>query len=287
MIARTGRRPSRWLGLALLGLLLAKASGAGELELYHPRHRPAGELAPLAQGLLGSEGTVVADPHSGKLILNGSASAVQRALQGLRQLDTPLAQYRIEAWQTSEQDLRLRGFEVGGWLEVGELRIGRVRRPGTGASVVFRTLRTEGAELQLANLLVLEGHEAEIWTGALHPVALRVFRKRSTDEQILETTPLVPIRSGFRVRPTSLADGSIQLEIAALVEEEGPAGTRARTAAYTRVQLQPGEEIAIAEIGRQGSKLDTSSSLRYERETSAGNTLVGVRVSPTDSDRRP
>ena len=187
MTSGIGCRFALALGLGLLILLVPLPSGATELELYRPRHRPAAELAPLAQGLLGSNGTAVADPHSGKLVLSGSAAAVKQTLRALRELDTPLRQYRIEARVTSEEELALRGLEVHGWLELGDLRIGRIRSAETGNQRVFRTLRTEGGDLLLANVLVLEGRTAEIWTGTSQPVYLRVFRKR---QEFLQITTL-------------------------------------------------------------------------------------------------
>ena len=46
-------RPPAILGLALLCLLLAGPGLSAELEIYQPRHRPAVELATLAQAMLG------------------------------------------------------------------------------------------------------------------------------------------------------------------------------------------------------------------------------------------
>ncbi len=287
MTSGIGRRLPSALGLALLVLLVSRPSGAAEVEVYQPRHRPAAELAPLAQGLLGSRGTAVADPHSGKLILSGSETAVAQAIRALRELDTPLRQYRIEARVTSEEELRQRGFEIHGWLELGNLRIGRIRSADSGGRVVFRTLSTEGGELLLANILVLEGRTAEIWTGTDQPVYLRVFRKRDTDERILETTPLAPIRSGFQLRPRSLGGGSVELEVVAVIEEETPYGKRVEAFAHTRVNLAPGEEVVVAETRREGTEVHTFPYTTHQQAEYASDTLVWVRVSSEDSGPRP
>ncbi len=219
MTSGVSRRLSRALGLALLVLLLAGPSGAAELELYQPRHRPAAELVPLVQGLLGSDGAVVADPHTGKLVLSGSPAAVQQTLQALRKLDVLPRQYRIVARATSEEELSQRGFEIHGWLELGDLRIGR-------------------------------------------------------------------IRSGFRLRPRSLAQGAVELEIAAVVEEESPYGKRVQAFADARVRLEPDEEIVIAEIRRQGTDVQTVP-YATQQESYTSDTLVWVRVSSEGSGPRP
>ncbi len=183
--------------------------------------------------------------------------------------------------------LRQRGFEIYGWLDLGDLRIGHIRRTDSGGRVVFRTLSTEGGELLLANVLVLEGRTAEIWTGTAQPVYLRVFRKRDTDEQIFETTPLAPIRSGFQLRPRSLRGGSVELEVVAVIEEETPYGKRVEAFAETRVKLAPGEEIVVAEIRREGTDVHTIPYATHQQEEYASDRLVWVRVSSEDSDPRP
>ncbi len=281
-----GRLPGILL-LALLSTWVPRSGGAEELQLYRPRHRSAAELAVVAEGILGPSGTVVADPRTGKLVLSGPPAAVKQTLRALRELDVPLSRYRVEARLTSERELRQRGLVIHGWLEVGDLRIGRVGSPAQDPGVVFRTLRTEGAEDLLVNLSVLEGHTAKIWTGTEIPVHVRVFQKQNRDPRVFETTPLAPIRTGFQVRPRSLGGGSLELEIAAVSEEEGAWGQLSQTAAATSVTLELGEQIAIADVRREMTSVYTSPFARHEWETQVSDTLLWVRVSSADSDPRP
>ena len=284
--ALRGRLPGILL-LALLSTWVPRSGGAEELQLYRPRHRPAAELAVVAEGILGPSGTAVADPRTGKLVLRGPPAAVKQTLRALRELDVPLSRYRVEARLTSEGELRQRGLVIHGWLEVGDLRIGRVGSPAQDPGVIFRTLRTEGAEDLLVNLSVLEGHTAEIWTGTAIPVHVRVFQKQDRDPRVFETTPLAPIRTGFRVRPRSLGDSSLELEITAVSEEEGAWGQLRQTAAATSVMLELGEQIAIADVRREMTSVYTSPFAGHEWETQVSDTLLWVRVSSADSDPRP
>jgi hypothetical protein len=273
--------------LALLSMGVPRSGGTAELQLYHPRHRPAAELVGVAEGILGPSGTAVADPRTGKLVLRGPPAAVKQTLRALRKLDVPLERYRVEARLTSEGELRVRGLVIHGWLEVGDLRIGRVGSPTQDPGVVFRTLRTEGAEDLLVDLSVLEGHTAEIWTGTAIPVHVRVFQKQDKDPRVFETTPLAPIRTGFRVRPRSLRNGSLELEIVAISEEEGAWGPLVETATATSVRLELGEAIAIADVRREMTSVYTSPFARHEWQTQISDTLLWVRVSRADSGPRP
>jgi hypothetical protein len=284
--ALRGRLPGILL-LALLSTGVPWSGGAEELQLYRPRHRPAAELAVVAEGILGPSGTAVADPRTGKLVLIGPPAAVKQTLRALRELDVPLSRYRVEARLTSERELRQRGLVIHGWLEVGDLRIGRVGSPTRDPGVVFRTLRTEGAKDLVINLSVLEGHTAEIWTGTVIPVHVRVFQKQDRDPRVFETTPLAPIRTGFQVRPRSLGGGSLELEIAAVSEEEGAWGPLFQTVAATSVTLELGEQIAIADVRREMTSVYTSPFARHEWETQVSDALLWIRVSSADSDPRP
>ena len=280
-------RPPAILGLALLCLLLAGPGLSAQLEVYQPRHRPAAELATLAQAMLGADGTAVADPQTGKLVLSGASGAVSDTLQALRKLDIPPTMYRIEVWRTHESEIEGRGLAIQGWLELGDLRIGRLGPIERGARVNFKTRRAGGFKGQFQSLSVLEGHTAEIWTGSTHPVWLRVFQERDTDRQALETTPLAPLRTGFRVWPRKLPNGDVDLALTAGVEEEGSWGTLRQRGVTTNLQLELGEEIVIAEVQRNDSQAYWSPFAFHQQESYSSDTLLWLRVSSAESAPRP
>ena len=116
---------------------------------------------------------------------------------------------------------------AGGWVGGGELRIGRV---AAGAGSGERTRRLG------ASVVVLEGGEAQIWTGTSVPVNWG------------NGVALVPAQSGFRVRPRTLGSGEIELEITPVLAERGRGGEIRETGAATQVRVRPGEAVAIAGI---------------------------------------
>jgi hypothetical protein len=259
---------------------------AAEVELYRPRYRSAAELTEVADGLLGPNGAAIADA-SGTLVLTGTREALNQALAALRRLDVALQSYRIETRLTAEAALRRRGVAVQGWIQAGDLRIGRVGRSEPEFGVVFRSLGTEEDRGVATTVSVRDGASAEIWTGTLHPAEVRIHRDRGQDVRELEVLPLVEVRTGVRLRLRSLADGSVELDLAPVIEELGPGQEYRQTAVATRVKLRLGEGIVIASTEGLSSEVLSTPFVSYAMETDSRETLLWVRVSREGSDPPP
>ena len=214
----------RLLGMLSLWIALAAAVAGAQaaFRVYEPRSRTAEELAGLVAPLLGPEGAAIPDPHGGKLILQGDPAAIAAALEALRELDAPLRQYRVESQVTTRAALEGVGFSARGWVDAGGMRLARLAPVG-------------------AELVVLEGGSAEVWTGESRAVATALG------------PALVPARSGFRVRPHGLGSGEIELEIEPVVSELRGSNAIRETGGSTRVRVRPGETLAIAAIDDAGA----------------------------------
>ncbi len=250
-----------------------------------PKNRPAEELAPLVQALLAGGGAVVADPHSGKIVISGDPESVARALAALRELDQGVRQYRVESETSSRAALDRVSASVTGWVEAGGVRIGRVVGP-EGVRLRAGAGSTGSNERIAASVVVMEGHSAEIWTGADHAVTTRTFERVGPYSRTTESTGFVPVRSGFRVRPRSVGEDGIEVEITPIVRELDRDGSIRETSASTRVRVRPGESVAIA--GVSGS--EASSGMDFPsgaaRESGASESLLVVRVTTLD-DAKP
>jgi type II secretory pathway component GspD/PulD (secretin) len=243
----------KMLGKAVLALALVVPTSApgAELELYRPKHRSAQELAPLIDPLLGAEGGAVPDAGTGSLLLSGSAEGLARAQALLSQLDVPLARYRVESRIESREALRLRGYTHEGEFQLGSLRIARLREPDhtqrrePGA---LRQYRTRGDERTWQSLLVAEGSSAELWTGSTIPFRARNFEFRDREERVLEIEPLLAVRTGLELRPRSLPEGGVELEMAAVAARGGTGVDISRTSSSTRLRVRLGEWLALDEL---------------------------------------
>src|SRR5262245_23959982 len=149
-----------WVRAAVLSasavLGIAALAAAGTFKIYEPRYRTADQLAPLVAPLLGPDGGAIADPQGGKLILTGEPEAIAAALEALRSLDGALHQYRIESETRSRESLDRAFARAGGWVDGGDLRIGRVAAGAGGGG---------GSRRLAASVVVLGGRAAGIWAG--------------------------------------------------------------------------------------------------------------------------
>jgi type II secretory pathway component GspD/PulD (secretin) len=251
------------VALALsIAWLAAGVSAQARFRIYEPRSRTAEELAPLVAPMLGPDGSAVADVHGGSLLLEGDPAAIAGALAALQSLDAPLHQYRIESEIRSRESLAAAFAGVGVGGAAGALQIVRI---AAGANTGDRTRRLG------TNLVVLEGHTAEIWTGTTIPV-------RSS-----AGVALVPIQSGVRVRPRALGTGEIELEITPVMAERGRGDEIHELGASTQIRVKPGESVAIAGI-RDGSEARGAGfPPSAGTESGASDTATVVRVTPFDN----
>ncbi len=268
-----------WRCAAGLGiwLLLAAGPALAEVKLYRPSHRQAGELAPLADALLGPEGGAAVDPGTGTLLLEGEARAIEQALAVLRRLDVPLRSFQVESLARSESELSGAGLAVEGWIDMGGLRIGRMSGDPEGLRVRAGALASRGAGRFQATLAVRDGSSADLWTGRDVPAAIRMLPGEDR-ERVFATPQLRPIRSGFRVRPRGLADGSIELWIRAIVARDSLERPVEEAGAETRITVRPGEWLVLGQIEQSRSGTETGTrglaSHRGRRET-----VLLIRVS--------
>ena len=278
-----GRLPLRAALLLLAAVLASGGPGtslAGELEIYRPRHRPAAELAPLVSGVLAPAGAAIADPGSGRLIIRGDRASIKAALAILHELDRPLTAYRVESTLTTLRELRRTGLEIEGWVQAGEVRIGRGTAPAGTARLTVHSVLSEGDTRFQGVVTTLDGHPAEIWTGTVHPERVRTLHERLGRIEVYETTTLVPVRTGFRVLPRGLGDGRVQLEIAPVSAEEAPEGTVVRAGAATQVIVSPGEVLAIASLagGERALSIDPFGILDLREGATHAVLLVTVET---------
>ncbi len=267
----------RRIPLTVIALVAWASTASAELATYRPKHRLASEIAALAAPLLAPDGTAIADPATQTVILKGEAKAIRAALGLLGSLDVPAAQYRIESEITTRQALRDGGFEVSGWIPVGDLSVSRLSGPERQLNVDVRSYATAGLHTTAAQVVVIEGRSAEIWTGQTIPVRIRHFDRRTGDEHILETSPLIPVRSGFQVWPRGLPDGQIELRVTPIQSSVGADQQIQETSASTLVRLRPGEQIAIGGI-RTGTEVSTRQILGAESSGADRDQVILLRA---------
>ncbi len=274
--------PALRAALFLLAVIVAwggpTASAADELEIYRPRHRLASELAPLVSGVLAPSGLAMADPGSGRLIIRGDRASIKTALELLRELDAPLSAYQVRSTITTLRELRRTGFEIAGWIEAGPVRIGRGTAPDRNARLRVRSILAVGDTRFQGLVTTLDGHAAEIWTGTTHPERVRTRKAGTGSLEVLETTTLVPIQTGFRFLPRGLPDGRVRLHIAPVTAEEEPQGRVVRASATPEIIVTPGEVVVIASGQERVSEISVDPFASLDLREGTTDTVMLVTV---------
>lgn len=276
-----------WLAILVFALCIESAAAA-EVELYRARARSAAELAELVAPLLEPDGVAVPDDSGGFVLLRGTPEAVAQALETLSRIDVEPRQYRISSEVVSRSVLQARGIRVGGWLRVGDLRVGRSLVGPEGVRLEAHQLRADSGRRFAASVVALENTPAEIWTGHVFPFTaseVEVFeprrrgthtRSRHGDLRIRETTALVPVRQGLRVRARRAGD-AVELELAPVMEDGNPQTGIRELGASTRMRIAPGEQLVIGSIDRD-DQLHTGDPLASATEDSFSEDVLLVRV---------
>ncbi len=268
----------RGLARVLLLAALFLPEGALGAEIFRPRYRAAEDLAPVAEGILGPSGLVVADPGTGWLVLRGEPAAVAEALATLQRLDVRPASYRVSTTLTRMLDLDRAGVSVSGWIRAGDVRIGRAGPVPAGIRIAPRGLLSQEESSFAGQVAVLEGSSAEIWTGTVHPERQTFLDARGGRVRVYETATLVPVQTGFRVRPRGRSDGSIELELAPVIAERSEDGTIVRAAATSTVVVQPGETLVVASAHEAGTEIAIDPFGTLDHREGANDTAMLVRV---------
>jgi hypothetical protein len=276
-------------GLALVVLIAALAGprGAFGAEVFKPRYRSAEELVPVAEGILGPGGMVAADPRTGWLILRGEPGPVAEALETLERIDVRPASYQVWSTLTRTADLERAGVTVSGWVRAGDVRIGRAGWVPRGIWVSPRGLLARQESSFTGQVAVLEGNAAELWTGTVFPERQTFRDERGGQVRVYETATLVPVQTGFRVRPHGRADGSIELELTPVIAERSADGTVVRAAAATAVVVRPGETVVIASAHETGAQIAIDPFATLDHREGANDSAMLVRVERTDLDADP
>lgn len=284
MRSKMGRK--LWIA-GLVGLLVwIDAAAAAEVKLYKARFRPAAELADLVAPLIEPDGVAVADDSGGFVLLRGTPEAVAQALETLNRVDVQPRQYRISSEVVSRSVLQARGIRVGGWIRVGDLRVGRTLTGPEGVTVSANQLRADSGRSFQASVVALENTPAEIWTGNVFPFTVsevEVFEPRGPhphsrrgDLRYHETTAFVPVRQGLRVLARSSGD-AVDLELVPVMEDGHPETGIRELGAATRMRIKPGEQVVIGSIDRE-DQLRTTDPLANATEDSFTGDLMLVSV---------
>lgn len=247
----------------------ALADARSVFEVLDLRHRPAAELIPLIEPLLGPEDAVTGAGM--QLILRTTPARLAEVRMALDRLDAPAVNLIVSVRRGSRDLSRERELQLSGPL--GPVIAGEASR----GQILYR--RTGDRDSGVQTLRVLEGQVALIRTGEVVP-RLRhgpiLFPGGAVIGPGIDDREL---ERGFLVRPLLAGDGRVRLEIRQVHERESRAGGG-------RIDVQSvdtvlvgglGEWIRVAGVEEQRVRSE-QRILGTRREQGEDETEIHVRV---------
>lgn len=262
-----------FLQTLLLGCCLsvpaALADTRSAIEVLDLQHRPAAELIPLIEPLLGPGDAVTGTGM--QLVLRTTLARLAEVRMALETLDVPPVNLIVSVWRGSLDRSREQELRLGGRL--GPVSPGE----GYGGQILYR--RTTDRDSGVQTLRVLEGQVALIRTGEVVPwprhgpilVPGGVVIGPGVEDRELQR--------GFLVRPLLGGEGRVRLEIQQVHERESRSGGG-------RIELQSVDTVLVGGLGewlriagveeqrdRSGQRI-----LGTRRERGEDETEIHVRV---------
>ena len=236
--------------LSTLALVLSIGSSQ-TLATYRAQHRPAAELAALAETALGSDGTVTLDARTATLILNGAPGAVQRALDFLARLDRPLGNVVLTSEIVEASDLDRRGLRVDWRTSSGDLAVGTLPFGRDGLRVALGAERSRTRSRLSSTLQLLEGTRGILVSGEALPFVYRPYGAT-------EAVGFLPADTGLEATATVLGDGRVQLELRLFSGRLEPSGGLRYTETATSIAIPPSSTVVVGELSRSAETSERS-----------------------------
>ena len=214
------RQQLAWLCLLLL--LGVSAASRGAMEVVELQYRPPSLLLPELDAV--AQDTAVT-ASGNRLILNGDAEEIVQLVGLIRELDQPLAQYRIHVRQSGGEQLQADQWNVSGQLRTTTQPGTQIRTTTADRSSGSFTLHSSSTTHRVTTTVgqfsrgssrgasqqvrALEGMPAYIETGLEIPF-LNYYAGPQGYSQQQQYEPVV---TGFYVTPSPAWNDQVQLEI--------------------------------------------------------------------------
>lgn len=266
--------PAVFASWLLMLLTWSSWASAQQLEVIPLQHRPAELILPALRDVASPATQLTATGN--QLVVRAAAAEMTQLKALIRQLDQPLAQFRISVRHQGQHSQSSRGAEGSYAYNQGQggLRVGRTTLDGKplpadnssgtrittsggqhSSTVTIRQYSTRGDSNTTQQLRAVEGYPAYIETGQQIPF-LSHYRDRYGHRVEQSYQPVV---TGFYVTLSMSGSERVTLDIATSkqsVAEQSYRGATVNTAGYqSRINVPLGEWIDL------GSSLQSGTSL--------------------------
>lgn len=244
------------LGIALLlllsGAILSRGAFALEYILIKLNHRQADELVDKVKTLLTDEGEVTADMRTNSLLVVDRIENLEKVRGYIALVDRPSAMVRIQATFFNQSAFNDMSLGVNWRYSDDHFMVGNIRGLPWGKGLYLDVSPGGGAgkssRLTTQELLIASGLTGDFITGKSVPTDERVivyFRNRGI---AISGVVFREVSTGFRVTPTVMGSGRIQIEIEPFISyfADGKRGEILFKEIRTTVVIAAGEDAVIA-----------------------------------------
>ncbi len=268
-------------------VLLVSAVQAASLSVIQLQHRPAEEVIPIVEPMLGTNDAISGQGF--KIFLQSSPETEARVRGMLEVIDVPAKTLRVSVFQGSDRDLDRLGISADARIESGDanVEIGSDRTDDAGGSVTYSTTRgsvsINGIRTQeslrdnpIHRVRVTEGTEAYIETGERIPYFHgAAWGRRGGFAGAVEYEDVV---TGFYVLPLIRGDNVI-LEVSPFKSTYGKTdGDNIDTqSAGTTITGRIGEWLLIGGVTEQTERTQSVTGTTVATQGRA-NTSIWIRA---------
>lgn len=268
----------------LLGLaLLASHAHAQSMSVIELQNRPAAEVIPIVQPMLGPNDAITGEGF--KIFLRASADTQASVRDMIDLLDAPLRVLEVSVFQGSERDLRRLAGSASVQVDSGNVQVevgdesddnaaGRARLSTSGGSATVSGRSTQGSlrDHPVHRVRVTEGTEAYIETGEQIPyfynTALFGVRGYAAGVEYRDAV------TGFYVLPRVRGE-NVVLEVSPYKSPQinmGRDDVVVSQSANTTITGRMGQWLMIGGVARQITRTDstTGNTIRTEGNRGSG-----------------
>ncbi len=274
----------------LLGLvLLVSAVQADSISTIQLQHRPAEEVVPIIEPMLGADDAISGQGF--KIFLRSSPQTLARVRDMVDVLDTPAKILQVSVFQGSDRDLGELGINANIQIESGDASVdignGRENNDDAGGSITYSTTNGSASinsistqkslkDNPIHHVRVTEGAEAYIETGERIPYFYgAAWKGRRAFAGSIEYKDAI---TGFYVLPRIRGDNVI-LEVSPFKSSRSnTAGDNIDTqSADTTITGRIGEWILIGGVTERLEQAESATGTTIATQ-SRGNTSIWIKA---------
>lgn len=257
--------------------LLAAAAWADSIETIQLKNRPAEEIIPVIEPMLGANDSVTGQGY--QIFIRTSAKNLQQVKQMVSKLDTAAKLLQISVFQGNDRDLRALSMDSNANVSIGSTgnttRGGLSTRGGSASSNTFGT-RGRLSDNPIHTLRVTEGTQGYIETGESIPyfTASEGRFRGGHRGSIGGDLGYKDVTTGFYVLPRIHGD-QVTLDVSPFKQSQSETrgGDIDTQKASTRITGKLGQWLSIGGTTEQVQRASTSSDTSYSTQSKSNESV--------------